>query len=158
MSDYQHLLMPRTARIVQQASFLRRTGAFLLDLLVIDFFLAAPFASLLERLAGRLQDGFTISYTSTELVAITLLFVVMYAYFVLFEYLLGQTIGMMLMATKLDGNDTAGAILLRNSFILPFFPFIVFWIIEPVAILFWRRGALEYLSRTRTTHQRQVTM
>jgi len=160
MEDYRSLLNPRMANVVQDASFLRRAGAFLVDILLLDMVVTAPFTTILQNLATRAERvGFSaLTYTGTELAAAVFLFLIIYLYFVLFEYLLGQTLGMMLMNTRVIGRNSIWSALARNSFLLPVFPFIVFWIVEPVAILFWRRGVLEQLSQTRTIHQQTIVI
>lgn len=155
---YDSLLRPRTAKISQEASFLRRAGAFLFDILLIDIVITAPFTPLFTSMVARVRttDVFELTYTNTELTAIMLVFLIAYLYFVVFEYVLGQTVGMSLLNIHSDGDDRLFTMLVRNSFLLPFFPFVMFWIIEPLAIMFKRRGVLEYLTKTRTVHKREV--
>jgi hypothetical protein len=81
-----------------------------------------------------------------------------YLYFVLFEYLLGQTPGMMLLSLRMEGNSGIFAVMLRNSFIFPVLPFILLWVIEPIMIAIRRRGILEQLSGTRTLHSKNITI
>lgn len=152
--DYRSLLQPRTARVMQDASFLRRCGSFLIDMLLLDLLITAPFTPIFARFLGA--DLMSITYSGAELAAVIALFLIIYAYYVLFEYLLGQTPGMMLMNTQVTGEREVPRLLLRNSFMLPFFPFILFWVIEPIAILFWRRSVLEHLTKTRTIYQRTI--
>ncbi len=158
MTDYSELLMPRMGRVTQDASFARRTGAFLIDALLLDLILAAPFAPLFAGLLARAEAGdiATFAYTTRELAAMVVLFLLAYAYFVLFEYVLTQTVGMMLMRIQVKEGGKLWQHALRNSLFLPFFPFMLFWVIEPIAILFSRRGVLERLSGTRTLHEQRV--
>lgn len=156
MGSYRRLLRPRTETVVQDAGLLRRACGFLADLLIIDIIITAPFTPVLRGLAARAQaSGFAdVIYSGRELAAIVAVFLVAYLYFVLFEYVLGQTPGMMLVGTRTSGS--LGQHLVRNSFLLPFFPFVAFWLIEPAAIGFWRRGVLERISGTRTVHERTI--
>jgi hypothetical protein len=158
MSDYSHLLAPRSASIVQDARFIRRVFAFTTDLLIINIAVAAPFAPVFANLLQRAdQQPFgTVTFTTAELLAGALLFAIIYLYFVLFEYLLQQTPGMMLAHTRVQGKTTLLRMLIRNSFVIPVFPFLAFWLIEPVAILWQRRGVLEQLSGTRTVQQQII--
>ena len=158
MSDYQHLLHPRSTRVVQQAGFWRRGFAFLLDLLIIDLLIATPFVPLFESLFLRAeyQPLSMLALTQSEFAALLLLGLIIFCYFVLFEYLLGQTIGMSLLKIRLEGETGMIPLMVRNSFLLPVFPFVIFWVIEPFAILLWRRRVLEFLSRTQTIYQRDV--
>jgi hypothetical protein len=158
MADYLHLLRPRTGTIQREAGFLRRTGAFLFDILLLDIAITAPFASIFEHVLERAQEvGVTnLVLTGREFGAAVMVFLIAYAYFVIFEYVLGQTPGMMLARTSVKGARRLWPHLVRNSFLIPIFPFVLFWIIEPFAILFYRRGVLEYVSSTRTLYQHEV--
>jgi uncharacterized RDD family membrane protein YckC len=157
--NYKELLRPRMTKVVQDAGFLRRLCSFVADILVLDLIITAPFTPLFSSLISRAgNNGFHMTYTRTEITAIVFLFLVVYLYFVLFEYLLGQTFGMMLANTRLAGNDGLGAILVRNSFILPVFPFILLWILEPLMVLFRKRSILEQVTKTRTIYQREVAL
>lgn len=150
--------------VVQDASFLRRALAFIIDLAIIDVVLTAPFTSLFAGAVTRAErlgvTGF--AYTTRELAMILTVFLILYGYFVLFEYLLDQTPGMMITNTMVRGEQgTSGGIvsfLVRNCFLIPIFPFILFWVIEPFAIIFWRRSVLEHLTKTRTVYERSIIL
>jgi len=159
MKKYDHLLRPHTETVIQDAGFWRRAAAFIFDLLLLDLLVTSPFTPVFERMMATIDTtSFTsTAYTSRELGAALLLFIIIYMYFVLFEYTLGQTPGMMLMNTRVNKNNL-GRVMVRNSVILPVFPFIIFWFIEPIAIAFWKRGVLERLSDTRTTYQREILL
>ena len=158
MQNFDHLLSPRSAKVKQDAGFWRRALAFIIDVLILDMIISVPFTPMFASMLSRMEhtQWTQIAYTNQEIAAIVLLFLIVYCYFVLFEYLLGQTIGMMFVDIRIDCTVRLSQALLRNCFILPVFPFIVFWLIEPIAILTWRRGVLERLSQTRTVHQRNV--
>jgi uncharacterized RDD family membrane protein YckC len=157
MNDYSHLLQPRTAKIIQEAGFLRRALAFFFDLMVLRLMLAAIFSPLFEDVFSRAEQGFgALRYTQAEIGAVLFLFALIYLYFVLFEYTLGQTPGQMLANIRVEGSGKLGPLMIRNSFIFPVLPFILFWVVEPIAIIFWKRGVLELLSGTRTLHQRRI--
>jgi AcrR family transcriptional regulator len=71
------------------------------------------------------------------------------AYFMLFEYIFGQTIGMMIFNIQAE-NVTLWRAFVRNAYLLPVFPFPILWIIEPLHLLFLKTRFLERLSNTRT--------
>lgn len=159
MGSLQHLLRPRSERVVQDAGFLRRAFAFAVDILMIDLFITVPFAPVFARLVHQVetQGMFSLTYTSSELGAIIALFLVVYAYFVVFEYTLGQTIGQMLLSISVR-SDRLWRFMVRNAFLLPFFPFVLLWIIEPIMILASKRGVMERLSQTRTLYQQHIIL
>jgi uncharacterized RDD family membrane protein YckC len=82
-----------------------------------------------------------------------ILFALIYMYFVLFEYLLGQTPGMMCLRIKIFSDGTLKTMLLRNMFIIPVFPIILLWIIEPIMIAARKRTMLEMLTDSRSLHE-----
>ncbi|MBR9700807.1 RDD family protein [Candidatus Woesearchaeota archaeon] len=158
MTDYLKLLNPRTAKVHRDATFLRRAGAFILDLLLIDLIITAPYTPLFMTAVSRMesQGFFSMTYTSAEVAAMAILFLTVYVYFVVFEFLLDQTPGMIILSTKVQSDGKLWRILLRNMFLFPVFPIIVLWIVEPVSILLTRRSMLEQATHTRTLHKREV--
>ncbi|MDD9952824.1 MAG: RDD family protein [Candidatus Woesearchaeota archaeon] len=155
--NYKKLLTPRTGTIKHNASFLRRFVAFIIDILILDLFITIPFTPVFAQLLSRVETtGFlALTYTNKELGAMIVLFLIVYTYFVLFEYLLGQTIGMMLLSIRVQSSNLWRHAV-RNCYFIPAFPFVLFWVIEPLSILFMRRGILEQLSNTRTLYERKV--
>lgn len=158
--DYRTLLQPRMAKVSQDAGLLRRLGSLLIDLLLLDLLITAPFTPLFSRIVGEasVSAAWGAVYTGREMAAVIIIFLLIYVYYVLFEYLLGQTIGMMVMGTRVSGEIGVWRLLVRNSFILPFFPFIILWVIEPVSILLRKRSTMEMITETRTLHQRQIIL
>ncbi len=157
MNDLTSLLNPRTEKFHQQAPFFRRALAFILDLLVLDIFVTSPFSKLFVDMIQRVEQfgPWNLTYTPIEYATVLGVFVVVFSYFVIFEYVLGQTIGMMVLKTKVNRPKLWQAIV-RNSFLIPIFPFVLLWIIEPLTIIFFKRSVLERISRTRTVHIRKV--
>lgn len=43
--------------------------------------------------------------------------------------------------------------LLRNCFILPFFPFYIFWVVEPLYLAFYKERFLEKITGTKTVYE-----
>ena len=41
---------------------------------------------------------------------------------------------------------------LKNCFVLPFFPFYIFWIIDPIYLIFYKERFLEKITFTKTIH------
>ena len=81
------------------------------------------------------------------------------AYFILQEYLIGQTIGKILFRLKIVtvvDDETLGPInfwqsIVRSLFLIPTIPFILMWIIDPVYLLFTKKGQRlsEWLCKTK---------
>jgi uncharacterized RDD family membrane protein YckC len=155
MSRYDHLLLPRSASITHDAGAMRRFAAFILDLLILDALVLWPLTDVIAGVT-RGQDIFAPVLSSRDIAVMLFAFAAIYLYFVLFEYLLGQTPGMMMADIRMTGTSAIGSLLLRNSVLLPVFPFVILWLIEPIMILWRRRTLLEELTGTRTVHTRSV--
>ena len=158
MVDVEKLLSPRKQKVSQPASIWRRGLAFLIDIIILDIFITAPFTSVFADLVARSEavDALSMTYTGAEIGALFIVFMIMFTYFVLFEYLLKQTPGMMALQLKVEGSGSLFVAILRNIFLFPIPPFIFLWLIEPFCIAVFKRTSMEYLSQTHTTYQREV--
>jgi hypothetical protein len=147
---YASLHLPGQRIYVKDASLLRRLGAFVADLLLLDFAIFSSFGPLLLGsfdIGQVLREGFTLSpaaYAAAVMMALLGL-----AYFSLFEYVLGQTPGMMLLNIRAI-NVTLWRSLIRNAYLVPVFPFPLLWVVEPVHLALRKTRFLEVISRTRT--------
>ncbi|MBI5072894.1 RDD family protein [Candidatus Woesearchaeota archaeon] len=149
-------------QLAEQPSAGRRTIAFLFDLALLSFTIIAPLSAFLEKMLPKSTD-FMASYTAlannaTLSTGITVLlyfiFILILLYFTLCEYFVGQTAGkrwMNLKVTDLAGSrPTFFQALTRNLVFLPIFPFMLFWIIDPLYLLFSGYRLSEQLSKTKT--------
>lgn len=160
MKDYLRLLRPRSTVIESPASFWRRAFALVVDVLIIDLIVTAPFTTLFAPLVAKLQAGSWLapSYTSAQLAMMAIVFLLAYAYFALFEYTLGQTPGMMLADTRVRGQVRLWQAAVRNAFLIPFGPVLFLWVIEPILVALNRQSLLERLTGTRTIRVRHVLL
>ncbi len=148
------------------ASVMKRFFAFIIDLVIINFFILGPFSSLFDSVASS-TPGFGTTYelilSSPELrsslsTALFFISILTLIYIIVLQRKFNQTIGMMVMnifvvkivsapvATtslrkkkKIDANSfKLGFIdaLLRNLFVVPFAPFIFLWVIDPLYLFF----------------------
>jgi uncharacterized RDD family membrane protein YckC len=140
------------------AGFWKRAGAFIFDLLVINLVIIWPFEGLLQRYFNTsiLSRGLAAAGDAMPqkvYYAILIMAVLALLYFTFMDYYVGQSAGMMLLNIKsisLANDMTLWKALVRNCFILPFFPFYAFWIIEPVYLIFYKDRFLERITGTRT--------
>lgn len=134
------------------ATFWKRALAFIFDLLVINLVVAWPFQSALQQFAvGKLSFD-TVLPTEAYFIVL-MMFILAWFYFTFLEYYVGQTPGQMLMNMKSVSNDnnmTFSKALFRNIFILPFFPFYILWILEPIHLAFYKQRILERWTNTNT--------
>ncbi|MBD3163604.1 hypothetical protein GF323_00210 [Candidatus Woesearchaeota archaeon] len=156
------LNLPKESTFKGPALIWKRAAAFAIDLLIIDFIIAFPFRSIMEKLipAGSFMESY--SYISSNpkvagiLSLITLLIgILALLYFSILEYSQGQTPGKMLMRIKVEPvrDKNFFAYLVRSMYMLIIFPFILLWVIDPLFMFFTqdRRRLSEILSGTKTT-------
>jgi len=144
--------------------FWRRSGAFLLDLLIINLVIIYPFRGVFVSYFGKLSFSKSMSFASQAVPvnlywALFFISILALLYFAFFDYYLGQTPGQMMLRIKSislkddDGRINIWSALLRNCFIIPFFPFYVFWIVDPLYLAFYKERFLEKISATQTVHE-----
>ena len=147
---YAGLNLPGMRVHERDAPFWRRTAAFLLDILILDFLVVAPFRDALLGTVSweRIIHGAFV-FPSTAYAAGVVIALLAFGYFALFEYTLCQTPGMMLFSIQTQGVTLTRAFI-RNLYLVPLFPFPLLWIVEPLFLLFLGTRWLERLSGTRT--------
>ena len=127
-----------------RASVWRRVLALFIDVMLMDLLFFPQFSRFLkidqslswESLASQqasLPHGFVASMVAMGIIALL--------YFTLYQHYLGQTLGMRLLGLRVAGDRSLWRCALRNAFALPFFPFTLFWIMDPL-YLFWRKERL----------------
>ncbi|MEK6867566.1 MAG: RDD family protein [Nanoarchaeota archaeon] len=152
---------------IEQPSLVKRFLAFLLDFSLLSITVFAPLAAVLEKLApsanfSATYAAFTGNESTGAVITIIMVFVftLVMLYFVLLEYLLGQTAGMLFIGLKVEGNEgkipTFWQCFVRNLVFLPLFPFIVFWIVDPLYLVFTKQRLSEQLSKTRTVNANYI--
>lgn len=105
----------------------KRILALIIDILLFNVTVAVP-------LSGLVPASFTA--TSTVLAVGVVLVALFFGYLVASQYLIGQTIGMMLFQYRATNTNELWRCVVRNIFILPVFPFILLWIIDPLFLAF----------------------
>lgn len=134
------------------ATFWKRAMAFVFDLLVINLIIAWPFQSTLQQYAMK-EFSLNATLPAEAYLIVFMMFLLALLYFAFLEYYIGQTPGQMLVNIKSVSNDnnmTFWKAVLRNIFILPFFPFYIFWILEPIHLIFYKQRLLERWTNTNT--------
>ncbi len=148
--------------VVAPASVLRRILAFVIDIIILDFVIFKPFNAVIEKLFPKSDFGFLTAALQNNEHAANILFLIItimslfaVLYFALLEYKLGATIGkriMRLEVVALKGDMKFWQAILRTLFIFPMFPFVLFWVIDPLYLAMSRTNMrlLEKWSRTKT--------
>lgn len=149
------------AKMQETPSFFKRSIAVVLDFAVLFMTILAPVTTLLEKIMPKAD--FSTSYallaenqkiSSILSVTIVFIFVLVVLYFSMLEYFFGQTAGKRLMAIQVVTihNQQPGLIqcIARNLVFLPVFPFILFWIIDPLYLLLTKQTLSDQLTKTKT--------
>lgn len=125
------------------AAIWKRAVAFVIDLFVINLFILTPFkpilsskvpvggtySEMMEFFASNPEQMSTIVTAMMVVTALTLI------YFTLMELKLQQTIGKMIMGIFIVSETKElkfFPLLLSNITFIPFFPFMLLWLIDPV--------------------------
>lgn len=132
------------------ASMFKRLFALIIDLIVINIIIVSPFKEILMKFVETTTINFNQVIPSHIYTTITFISIVALLYFAIFQSRMQQTLGMMLLNIKVDKKIGLGKAIVRNLFILPFFPFSLLWIIEPLYLHFRGNRLLENLTHTRT--------
>jgi len=144
------------------ASFGKRFLAWIIDMLIVNLIIFWPFQGIIYDYFGRFEgmgfdvrllSGVELSPNAYFLIFVISLFVVLY--FSFFEYYMRQTPGKIILRLKVNYDSDASfmRIIFRNIYLIPFFPFYIFWIIEPLYLLFYRQTFLEKITGTLTVEE-----
>jgi len=165
-----NLKLPTQGSFTGNASLIKRVLAFMIDIILLEFLVLTPFKNLFFRIIPD-TTNITSLYTYltnhpeltgklTTLIMVVSVFVMLY--FIILEWRIGQTLGKALVGIKVisltepkkKGIGFFSAIV-RSLFLIPFIPFILLWIIEPLVIIFTRTNQrlLEMLSKTKTVER-----
>ncbi|MBU0461853.1 MAG: RDD family protein [Nanoarchaeota archaeon] len=143
-----NLDLPKKKVVLGPAAIWKRALAFVIDLLLIDFIVIGPFKDVILSLAGysTKQTWGMILTEPNNMASIMLIFalvsILALLYFVLTEYVLGQTIGKIIMKIRVVSLvpdrpwPGFGSCLIRSLFIIPVAPFYFLWIIDPIFMMF----------------------
>tara|TARA_B100000315_G_C14333836_1_gene476471 strand:- start:116 stop:589 length:474 start_codon:yes stop_codon:yes gene_type:complete len=141
------------------ASLVKRFIAFIVDFLLIEFIIVAPFGKIISNyiIEGTFEETFSYMMSTDALFAqlypiiitITLLAI---AYFAIFEYKYGQTPGKMLLKLKVISQTKKllpWQLVVRALLLIPFYPLTF---IDVIYVFFNQdnQRVLEYLSKTKT--------
>jgi uncharacterized RDD family membrane protein YckC len=131
------------------AGFWKRFFAFIADILILNLVVFSAFSSILSKYLNfetlfSFKDGIPFELT----LILLLIGVFSFVYFTLLEYGNGKTLGMMIMGIRVEGNLSFWKCTVRNIFIIPAFPFTLFWILDPAYLIFKKRRLSDILTNT----------
>ncbi len=140
------------ARAYRNAPMWKRAVALIVDIIALNLIVFSPFGDVFNKYFSSIELG---ALESTALpshiyASIFFLSVLTLLYFALMQYASQQTLGMMLTKIYVQPKSGFWKSLVRNLFVLPFFPFNLLWIIEPLYLFFKGQRILEKLTSTNT--------
>ncbi len=146
----------------EKSSLFRRSLAFIVDLIIINFVAFGAFKRLVNDLIPEQTFSGTYQYLQQTPGKLSSLYIILGAmtlftliYFIYLEYKLGQTPGKMLLNLKVISSAKELRLwqcTVRSLFMIPFFPLILLWLIDPIYMI-WnkkRQRLTEVLSQTKT--------
>ena len=158
---------PNKKIIFAQASMLKRAAAFFIDLLIVNIIVLFPFDSVFENVIPNDSFSETFEFLSSNSDSASIKAVIISAsivtilYFVIFEKKLRQTPGKMLFKLYVSGQGKDlkyWQLFVRSMFLMPLFPFVLLWLIDPIVMLFTKENQRlsEILSRTKVVESYNV--
>ena len=160
------LKLPKARKITRNASLIKRGVAFILDLTIINLIIAYPLKGYMKEIIpplSSLTETYEYFLTNQELsyglLSISLVISVLsIAYFTILESNIGQSIGKKLLHLKvisLDKKPKTWKYILRSLLLIPTFPFMLLWFIDPIYIFFNTDGQrlTESISKTKVIEE-----
>ena len=157
------LNLPGQRMFAGPALLWKRIAALIIDLVVLNLTVLFPFRNALQRTLPAFTSfgaayTYLMSHPSIQEALVLLSFMMslfVLAYFTLMDYYLKLTPGKALLRLAVLSETkklSFGQSLLRNLFVLPIFPFVLLWVIDPLYLLFSssHQRLSERLSKTRT--------
>ncbi|MCH8004571.1 MAG: RDD family protein [Nanoarchaeota archaeon] len=154
--------------ILAQASILKRAAAFFIDLVIINMVILFPFRSIFDKIIpetdsfSKTLDFLSNNADSTSITVIILLIsAISILYFVILEKKLNQSVGKMLFNLYVNSQTKDlkyWQLFVRSIFLIPMFPFVLLWIIDPIVMFFTKENQRlsEILSQTKVVGKYKV--
>lgn len=151
------LNLPKIRVYSVNASLFKRFLSFLIDILVLDFFVVSSFLSLrkysfdyLKNSAGAINEAMLL-----------LLFVgiLVFYYFYYLQKNFYQTIGMRVMKLYVKSDEPTfenWQFIVRNLYLIPLFPFILLWIVDIIYLILYNKRFSEHVSKTRLVEEHLI--
>lgn len=158
--------LKRGKAFLGQASVLKRLIAFIIGLIIINLTILFPFKRIFSKIVpetSSFSETFNFLNNNAELSAFLTFILSAIAfltilYFIIMEKKLGQTPGKMLFnlyVTSQTKDLKYWQLFVRSMFLIPVFPFVLLWIIDPIVMFFTKENQRlsEILSRTKVVEK-----
>lgn len=136
--------LPGMKVVESGAQLWKRILAFLIDLIVLDFIVIGPFKKYFSIPSGGYSAASDFISSNSEVartltLAMAIVAVLALFYFSFLESRVGQTLGKYLFRIYVRSGDRPPSFwrcLVSNMTLIPFFPFMILWIIDPIHMFF----------------------
>ncbi len=141
----RRLNLPKQRKTKVPANIIKRFLAFIADIIIVSF-IVSPLETVIRSVIPGSSSAFNlISTAPTSLLTAVSIVIAAIAiiYFSVLEYRFGQTIGKMIAGISIVSENrklTYWQCLIRNLFLLPFIPFVLLWVIDPLYAIFTREN------------------
>lgn len=154
--------------VIMQAPILKRIFAFAIDFLFVQFVILFPFNRMFEKVIpaeSSFSEAFSLlsNASNSSLLIIFAIFtsIPTIAYFAILEKEFGQTIGKKLLKLYVESQQKElkyWQAVARSIFLIPIFPFVLLWIIDPIVMFFTKENQRlsEILSRTKVVEKYEI--
>ena len=152
-----------------QASVLKRIIAFIIDLSIINLIILFPFKKIFDNVIpeaesfSRTVDFFNnnAEYNAFMIFIILLVAALAILYFAILEKKLKQSVGKMLFNLYVESKTkdlNYWQLLVRSMFLIPLFPFVLLWVIDPIVMFFTKENQRlsEILSKTKVVERYKI--
>ncbi len=154
-------------RITAPASVLKRIAAFIVDMIILEFVLMWPFRKIFTAQVPTDSLKITTDFFSTNPEIATGLYIsagivagLAILYFAVLEWKFQQTIGKMIFGLYVTNKKrlNLATCIFRNIFLIPFFPFILLLVTEPLFMIFTKehQRLLEIITKTKVVEYYKI--
>ncbi len=153
--------MAKTLKVekgVRSASIFKRLVAFLVDLAILNFIVVWPFKRFFESMipSGNLMELASFVKANPAIVSqvnsiYLFMGIMFFIYFTICEARFGQSLGKYIVGIYVKGekeNATFWQIVIRNIFLIPIFPILLLWVIDPLSLVFTKSRFSDRISKT----------
>ena len=149
-----------------QASVLKRLIAFLIDIAIIIYIISLPFILIIfirivPETASISEKINILNNSPVAQIVYFFIFLIVLLYFMRLEMKLNQTPGKILfnLYVKSQTKDLKyWQLFVRSMFLIPLFPFVLLWIIDPIVMFFTKENQRlsEILSKTKVVEKYKI--
>lgn len=152
-----------------QASVLKRIIAFIADLFIVNMVILFPFKRIFDDIIPDTSSfsetldllSANAEYSASITIIVLSASILTILYFMAMEKKFGQTPGKMLFNLYVVSQAKKmryWQLFVRSMFLIPIFPFVLLWVIDPIVMLFTKENQRlsEILSRTKVVEKYKV--